>query len=29
MNKKTVLILGCSPDIGVQTVSIFLEKKGR
>ena len=27
MNNKTVLILGCSSDIGVQTARIFLEKK--
>ena len=26
-NNKTVLILGCSSDIGVQTARIFLEKK--
>ena len=27
MNNKTVLILGCSSDIGIQTARIFLEKK--
>ena len=26
-NNKTVLILGCSSDIGVQTARMFLEKK--
>jgi len=27
VGNKTVLILGCSSDIGVQGVRIFLEKK--